>query len=49
MSRMYIGPHQAADLRNTGRWDPDTMTTEAEAEARARQWAMARAAWGIGQ
>src|SRR3954471_177694 len=28
MPKMYIGPHQAADLRNTGRWDPDTMTTD---------------------
>jgi len=34
MSKMYIGPHQAADLRNTGRWDPSTMTTDkAEADA----------------
>src|SRR4051794_37370097 len=35
--KMYIGPHQAADLRNTGRWDPNTMTADkAEAEASAR-------------
>src|SRR5947208_2406065 len=34
MSKMYIGPHQAADLRNTGRWDPNVMTTDkAEAES----------------
>src|SRR5947209_9156658 len=34
MSKMYIGPHQAADLRNTGRWNPNAMTTDkAEAEA----------------
>jgi P4 family phage/plasmid primase-like protien len=28
MIKMYVGPHQAADLRNKGLWDSDTMTAD---------------------
>lgn len=28
MTKMYIGPHQAADLRPNGRWNPEMMTTD---------------------
>ena len=35
MIKMYIGPHQAADLRANGRWDPETMTMDKEEAAAA--------------
>jgi hypothetical protein len=34
MSKMHVGPHQAADLRANGLWNPETMTTD-NAEAAA--------------
>src|SRR5712691_9085655 len=39
MTKMYIGPHLAADLRANGRWNPETMTTD-KAEAAASKSAM---------
>jgi hypothetical protein len=38
VSKKYIGPHQACELRANGRWDPATMTEnkfEAASEAAA--------------
>ena len=36
MTKMYIGPHHAADLKVKGLWDPATMTTD-KSEANSRK------------